>query len=54
VEVGQFLALGLVLLVLSVWRRYSSYYKFANITNMLLMAAGFLLIGFQLTGYFTT
>jgi hypothetical protein len=54
VEVGQFLALGLVLLVLSVWRRYSSYTKFANITNMLLMAAGFLLIGFQLTGYFTT
>ncbi len=54
VEVGQFLALGLVLLVLSVWRRYNSYTKFANITNMFLMAAGFLLIGFQLTGYFTT
>ena len=54
VEIGQFLALGLVLLVLSFWRRYSSYTKFANITNMLLMAAGFLLIGFQLTGYFTT
>jgi hypothetical protein len=54
VEVGQFLALGLVLLILSVWRRYNSYNKFANLTNMLLMAAGFLLIGFQLTGYFTT
>ena len=54
VEVGQFLALGLVLLILSFWRRYSSYNKFANLTNMLLMAAGFLLIGFQLTGYFTT
>ena len=53
VEVGQFLALGLVLFVLSIWRRYSSYTKFANLTNMLLMAAGFLLIGFQLTGYFT-
>ncbi len=54
VEIGQFLALGLVLLILSVWRRYSSYTKFANLTNMFLMAAGFLLIGFQLTGYFTT
>jgi len=54
VEVGQFLALGLVLLILSFWRKYSSYNKFANLTNMLLMAAGFLLIGFQLTGYFTT
>lgn len=54
VEVGQFLALGFVLLILSVWRRYSSFVKFANLTNMLLMAAGFLLFGFQLTGYFTT
>ncbi|NOQ92195.1 MAG: HupE/UreJ family protein [Flavobacteriaceae bacterium] len=54
VEIGQFLALGLVLLILSVWRRHSSYTKFANLTNMLLMAAGFLLVGFQLTGYFTT
>ena len=53
VEIGQFLALGLVLLILGVWRRYSSYVKFANLTNTLLMAAGFLLAGFQLTGYFT-
>lgn len=54
VEIGQFLALGLVLLVLGVWRRYRSYIKFSNITNVILMAAGFLLLGFQLTGYFTT
>jgi len=54
VEIGQFLALGMVLLILNVWRRYSSYIKFSNVTNVLLMAAGFLLIGFQLTGYFTT
>lgn len=52
VEIGQFLALGLVLLLFSIWRKYDSYVKFANITNMLLMAAGFLLFGFQLTGYF--
>lgn len=54
VEIGQFLALGLVLLVLSVWRKYSSYLKFSNLTNIILMAAGFLLLGFQLTGYFVT
>ncbi len=54
VEIGQFLALGMVLLILNVWRRYSSYIKFSNVTNVLLMAAGFLLTGFQLTGYFTT
>lgn len=54
VEIGQFLALGLVLLIIGVWRRYSSFIKFSNLTNMLLMAAGFLLFGFQLTGYFTS
>ena len=52
VEIGQFLALGFVLLIISFWRQYSSYTKFAKHTNMLLMAAGFLLIGYQLTGYF--
>lgn len=54
VEIGQFLALGLVLLVLSIWRRYDSYIKFANLTNVMLMAAGFVLFGFQLAGYFTS
>lgn len=53
VEVGQFLALGFVLLILSAWRRYSSYIKFSHFTNIMLMAAGFILLGFQLTGYFT-
>lgn len=53
VEIGQFLALGLVLLLIGIWRKYDSYMKFSNLTNILLMAAGFLLFGFQLTGYFT-
>ena len=53
VEIGQFLALGLVLLILSVWRTHSSYMKFSKATNIALMAAGFLLFGFQLAGYFT-
>jgi len=52
VEIGQFLALGLVLLILAVWRQYESYLKFSNVTNIALMAAGFLLLSFQLTGYF--
>jgi len=52
VEIGQFLALGIVLLIISYWRQYSSYLKFSKLTNMLLMAAGFLLLGYQLTGYF--
>jgi hypothetical protein len=52
VEIGQFLALGFVLLIISFWRQYSSYIKFSKLTNLILMAAGFLLIGYQLTGYF--
>lgn len=52
VEIGQFLALGFVLLIISIWRQYNSYIKFAKHTNLLLMAAGFLLLGYQLTGYF--
>ena len=52
VEIGQFLALGFVLLIILFWRQYSSYIKFSKLTNLLLMAAGFLLLGYQLTGYF--
>lgn len=53
VEVGQFLALLFVIIVISLWRRHSSFMKFSTLTNTLLMAAGFLLLGYQLTGYFT-
>jgi hypothetical protein len=54
VEIGQFLALGFVLIILGIWRRYNSYIKFSNITNTLLMAAGFVLLGYQLIGYFNS
>lgn len=54
VEIGQFIALALVLTLITVWRKYPSYLKFSTFTNTMLMAAGFLLLGFQLTGYFTS
>ena len=54
VEIGQFLALAIVLIVISVWRKQKSFMRFATLTNTLLMAAGFLLLGFQLTGFFTS
>ncbi|TDE14719.1 HupE/UreJ family protein [Dyadobacter psychrotolerans] len=53
VEIGQFLALILVLLIISAWRYSESFKRFSTLANTLLMAAGFLLIGYQLTGYFT-
>lgn len=52
VEIGQCLALGMVLTVLSFWRKHSSYLTFATFTNTALMSAGFMLIGLQITGYF--
>lgn len=54
VEIGQFIALTFVLILITLWRRHSSFMKFSTITNTLLMAAGFVLIGYQLTGYFTS
>jgi hypothetical protein len=54
VELGQFSALILVLLVLSYWRRHPSFLRFSTATNALLMSSGVMLVGLQLTGYFTT
>jgi hypothetical protein len=52
VEIGQFFALSFILLGIAYWRRFSSFMRFANVTNTLLISAGFVLFGFQLTGYF--
>jgi hypothetical protein len=52
VEVGQLLALGAILIVMGFWRRTPSFLKHAYTANMVMMAAGFLLVGYQLTGYF--
>jgi hypothetical protein len=52
VEIGQFLALAMVLIVLNLWRKHRSYLAFATLTNTAIMSAGFMLIGWQLTGYF--
>jgi hypothetical protein len=52
VEVGQVIALTGVLLALSYWRRRSGFLQHAFVTNAILMACGFLLVGYQLSGYF--
>ena len=52
VEVGQLLALGAILIVMGYWRRTPSFLKHAYTANVLMMTAGFILIGYQLTGYF--
>ena len=52
VEIGQVIALGGIILLLDAWRRHPSYLKHAFVTNMFLMAGGFVLVGYQLTGFF--
>jgi hypothetical protein len=52
VEIGQVLALTAVLLMLSYWRTRPGFLKHALVTNTVLMTGGFLLIGYQLSGYF--
>jgi len=53
VEIGQLLALGAMLIVFGYWRRSDSFLRHAYSANVGLLCAGFVLIGYQLTGLFT-
>ncbi|MDP3493269.1 MAG: HupE/UreJ family protein [Hyphomonadaceae bacterium] len=52
VELGQLLALGAILIAMSFWRKTPSFWKHAYLANVVLMALGFTLTGYQLVGYF--
>jgi hypothetical protein len=52
VEMGQFLALGAILIGITYWRLHPAFMRQAFTANAIVMACGFLLIGYQLTGYF--
>jgi hypothetical protein len=52
VELGQGLALTFILIALSYWRTRSGFMHHAFATNAIVMACGFLLVGYQLSGYF--
>ncbi|MBB4611955.1 HupE/UreJ family protein [Novosphingobium taihuense] len=51
VELGQFIALGAVLILMNLWRTTDSFRRGAVAANSALMCAGFVLVGYQLTGY---
>lgn len=51
VELGQILALGAILIAMGFWRRADVFARQAYSANVVLMAAGFVLIGYQLTGF---
>jgi hypothetical protein len=54
VEIGQLLALSAILILMNHWRRTRSFSRHAYTANVALMSAGFLLMGYQLAGYFLT
>jgi len=54
VEIGQVLALTAVLIALSYWRTRPGFLRHAFATNTLLMAGGFILMGYQVAGYVVT
>ncbi|MCD1645135.1 HupE/UreJ family protein [Aurantimonas coralicida] len=51
VEIGQLLALGAILIVMGFWRRTPSFFRHAYTANVVMMAAGFVLFGYQVAGY---
>jgi len=53
VEFGQFAALSIILLVMTLWRRSASFNRSVVIANALLMTAGVVLVGYQLAGFAT-
>ena len=54
VEVGQVFVLAIVVTLLNLWRNTRSFAPSAFYANLALMAGGFALIGYQLTGYFAS
>jgi hypothetical protein len=52
VEIGQLLALSGILIVMGYWRGTSSFTRHAYFANVALMTAGFMLVGYQMAGFF--
>jgi len=53
VEIGQLLVLTAALALIVWWRKSSSFARQAVVANALFMTAGFVLMEYQLAGYFT-
>ncbi len=52
VEIGQLMALAVLLILINAWRATGTFSRYANAFNVLLMFAGFLLASYQMAGYF--
>lgn len=54
VEFGQIIALVVMLVILTQWRKLASFNRFSRVTNDILMFAGFMLFLMQMHGYLHT
>lgn len=54
VEIGQLLALSAILIGMAYWRRSAAFSRHAFAANVAVMVCGFVLMGYQLTGYFAS
>lgn len=54
VELGQILALAVILIVMGYWRKTNGFMRQAYTANVVMMSAGFILMGMQITGYIVT
>jgi len=52
VEMGQLIALSAILILMGYWRRTPAFQRYAFTSNAVLMSLGFMLMGYQITGYF--
>jgi hypothetical protein len=51
VEMGQLVALTVILVVMGFWRRTPAFRRQAFAANVIVMTCGFLLMGYQMAGY---
>nr|MBA4769416.1 HupE/UreJ family protein [Sphingobium sp.] len=51
VEMGQFMALSVILVLISLWRRSPGFARSVIVANSALMCAGIVLTGYQLAGF---
>ncbi|PLX81069.1 MAG: hypothetical protein C0616_06320 [Desulfuromonas sp.] len=54
VELGQLMALGMILIVMGFWRRTAGFGRHAYSANVALMTGGFIFVGYQMTGFFVS
>ncbi len=53
VEIGQLVALSIILVAMTWWRGTSDFLKHAVAANVVVMTLGFVLMGYQIAGYMT-